>query len=152
MGYQILLSNAAIFLCLPGCIYEPRPTRLKPGVTFEVYTVAAKSSPNTKSLTDPATMSVLNLVTPPVVTAANIRDATVTIDENNHVSFSVNIDEPSAPSAARLESATAVFGTKLAIVINGEITAVPSVVAPTSSPFHVSGGSLSAGYWEELVE
>jgi hypothetical protein len=106
MRYLILFL-AVIPLYFSGCADEPSQTKLKPGITFEVHAVAAQQGPNTKPLTDPDSGKVLNLVDPPIITAANVDTATVTTDENDILMLDVNVDNP---GAAQLQAATAIPG------------------------------------------
>ena len=147
MRYLILLF-ALPPLCFLGCAAEPNQTKLKPGTTFELHAVAAQGDGNTKPLADPESGAILNLVTPPIITAANVDTASVTTDVNGNVIFNVNVDNP---GAIKLQAATAAPGNQLAVVVNGKIASAPVIRAQIGSQFQITG-SASQADWEKIVQ
>lgn len=147
MRYVIFFS-ALIPLCFSGCADKSKQTKLKPGTTFEIHTVAAQQGKNTRSLPDPDSGAMLNLVDPPVITAANVDTAAVTTDENGNVILSVNIDNS---GAGKLQAATAVPGNRIALVVNGRIASAPIVHAQVGSQFQVTG-SKSMPDWQQVLQ
>ncbi len=142
-----ILSLALIPLCFSGCAEQPKQTTLRPGITFDLHAVAAQADSNTKPLTDPDSGAILNLVDPPIITAANVDTATVTTDDNGNVMLSVNVDKP---GTAKLQAATAVTGNQVAIVVNGKIASAPVIRSQIGSRFQISG-SHSQSDWEKIV-
>ena len=146
--HHIILLAVVIPLCFCGCAEQARQTKLTPGTTFEIYTVAAQQGPNTKPLKDPNSGLTLNLVTPPVITAGNVNAAIVTTDDNDIVMLDVNVDHL---GAAKLQAATAIAGNQVAIVVNGKIASAPVVQSPIGSHFRVTG-AYSRSDWENIVQ
>lgn len=143
----LIPSLALIPLCFSGCVDEPNQTKLKPGTTFELHAVAAQADGTTKPLTDPDSGAVLNLVDPPIITAVNVANATITLDEYGTKALSVNVDEP---GAAKLQAATAAPGNQVALVVNGKIASAPVIRAQIGSQFLIYS-SDSTG-WEKIVQ
>ena len=145
---HIILLSALTPLCFLGCADGPIQTKLKPGTTFELHAVTAQADGTTKPLTDPDSGEILNLVSPPIITAANVDSATVTTDDNGIVFLNVNLDNP---GAAKLQAATAVTGNQVAIVVNRKIASAPVIRSQIGATFQITG-SHSKSDWEQIVQ
>lgn len=148
MQNALVAIVVGVSFCLCGCVDEQPRTKLRPGVTFELHTVASAPSANTHPLNDPQTGMQLHLVDPPLITARNISTASVKLDEYHSVMLDVAVD---SVGATTLAAATATPGMRIAIVVDGEIVSAPTVLTPIGSAFRVSG-SNSQSDWERLVE
>ena len=146
MRYIILFF--AFTLCFSGCAEVPNQTKLKPGVTFELHAVAPQADGTTKPLADPDSGAILDLIDPPIITAANVNAATVTTDDNDVVMLSVDVD---APGTAKLLAATSVPGNRVAVVVNGKIATAPVIQEQIGSKFTITSAD-SKHDWKGIVQ
>lgn len=132
-----------------GC--APPQTTFKSGVTFDVHTVAAAPGANTIALPDPQQGKTLHLVTPPIVTAANVKVAQIKLHgPDAHVAPALRVDLDATGTAA-MSAATATPGGTLAIVLNGKVIATPKLMAPVGSSFIVQG-HFPPSEWQQYLE
>lgn len=143
-----MLCFLVVLFCFQGCSEPPVVTKLKPGITFEVYSVAAEQGDATKPLTDPDSGEVLHLVSPAIITAANVQSATANTDESNTVILKVTLNKP---GEARMSAATAVAGGRLAIVVDGKIVSAPVCHARIGDKFQITG-EYSAADWQKVLQ
>jgi preprotein translocase subunit SecD len=146
---HIFFASLAVFAaCIPGCLEQFHHTKLRPGVTFEVHRVSLTSASDTTEHEDPDTGAPLHLVDPPIITADNITEATVTTDANGIATLEVKVNHA---GANRLAAATAVPGGQLAIVVNGKIASAPMLHSRIDAAFKL-GGSSKGTDWNKIVE
>lgn len=128
---------AGFLLCLAGCAdpSDEVPVKLGAGTTFEIHSVCAEATETSQAAKDPITGEELFLVTPPIITAADITSIKrIDAGEAGAAQFTVTAD-----AANRMTAATAQQTGRLAMVVNGKLVSAPKILAQISSPFHVAG-------------
>ena len=151
----MLLVFAAGFA---GCSAESTPVKLPPGATLEVFTIAAAKDANTTEAVDPATGGAIFLQTPPVITTADVATITRSAAEygaangesKEHPALLVEL---TPAGATKMATATAnSIGEPMAVVINGQVVAMPKVMTPIRSSFQISGDALVTSAIEALTK
>jgi len=125
----------------------PRP--LAKTATLELFVVSPTETPNSKPATRPTTNAAIYLVTPAVITTADVATVQPPQDPLRLTSLVVNL----TPSGAtKLATATAnPKGMQLAFLLNGTIVSVVKVKVPLQSAFEISG-ARAAKQGESLFE
>jgi preprotein translocase subunit SecD len=142
---------------LAGCSPKSTAMKLPPGMTMELYFVAAAGDPNTIPATDPDTGGPLLLQASPIVTTADIetvaRSATEVYSSSGKLSDPAFTVKLTPAGSAKLAAATATpAGQKLAVVINHNVIFAPTLRSPIQSgTFEISGGKAIAYVVEALT-
>lgn len=136
-----------LLLVTAGCAEIRNPLTLKPGVAFDLHAVAEEPGDNTKAIAD-SSGTPLQLIVPPIITASNVREVTVSTDRNGTVALNVSVD---AAGAAMLRAATTNPGSQVALVVDGEIVSAPVIHSQISDEFQIAG-PYSESDWEKLIE
>jgi preprotein translocase subunit SecD len=137
----------ALVIALPGCS-KNTPTKIPPGVTFEIYEIAAAHSADTKELPAPDSSGSLHLRPKPILTTEDVATVSHAVVEqvrddgtpSERTGHALNVKLTSA-GAAKMEAATVnAQGGSLAVVVNHQVIAIPRVFSPIKDSFQISGG------------
>ena len=118
----------------------PRP--ISKSVQFEVFIVAATSTPNASSFTDPDTGATLHVAGPPIITGADVSTIQLTTDEQNQGHACLHFTLGPAGGNKLLKATTAAIGGRLVVVIDGNVLAAARVSAPIGHQFSLTGGRI----------
>ena len=139
---QFLRHAIVAIACLAGCDSiknSPRP--LSKIATLDVYVVSASPVPGSTSAIDPVNNSPIFLVTPAIVSAADVATIQRSEDSPSMPSLTVNL---TATGAKKLAAATSnQTGIQMAFVINGTVVAAPKLRSPIANSFRVTGGDIT---------
>ncbi|WP_345320155.1 SecDF P1 head subdomain-containing protein [Novipirellula rosea] len=143
LAYLIGLS----FVC--GCfLSQPSPSAfVPPRASIEIFATSPNAGPNTKPATDPSSGATIHLVTPPVVTNADISgvaqsDMTVeTVGDAAASSTVPTLEIKLNPTGApkMLAATTNPASPSIAVVVNGTVLSVPNIFAPINGSFRITG-------------
>ena len=133
-----------------GCSSENTSTRIPPGTTLEIYTIAAPKAPNTTEAIDPITGGPLYLQSPSILATTDI--ATVARSEieahTEHGAPSEStlsaLDVALTPAGSdKMAAAIAThIGERIAVVIDGQLVCTPRLVSPIKGSFQISGNDV----------
>ena len=125
----------------------PRP--LGRAAMLELYLVSAAAVPNSQAAVAPGTGNTIYLVTPPIITSADVATVQKPQQTAGQPGLAVNL---SPAGAQKLAAATAgAHGQSLAIVANGNVISVAKIKSTLSTSLVVSAGGQSK-FWDDLFE
>ena len=141
---------AMAIVCMSGCGEFPNaPRPLAKTATLDLYVASGSPTPNSINAIDLGNNSPIFLVTPAIISAADI--ASIQRSENSPDMPSLTVTL-TPPGAKKLAAATAIpAGRQLAIVFNGTVVAVPKLLSPLSNVFVVTGGEIAKNR-EKFIE
>lgn len=130
----------AVIVCVAGCDAKRySPTPLITTATIDVYAVSASPVPGAKKATDPETTTPIFLVTPAIISTADV--ATVQRTKGSPESLTVNL---TPAGASKLTAATSKpAGMQAAFVVNGTVLSAPKVMSPLSSGFRITSNVIA---------
>jgi preprotein translocase subunit SecD len=137
----------ALTAAFAGCSPSSSPVELPPGATLEVYTIAAAEASDTTEAIDPGTGGPLYLQTPPILTTTDIANVARSVAEYGTASGARATQpaltvELTPAGSAKMATATATpTGKPIAVLINGQVVATPTMMSPIRESFQISGGS-----------
>ena len=134
--YAIACAALLVFAGCDRITHPPRP--LAKTATFELYHVSAVPSPTSKPATDPDTKAAIFLSTPAIITTADIATIQLAGDSPEAPGINVTLTPAGATKLAAATSKPA--GMEVAIVVNGNVIAVPKVRSRMSSSFSFTSG------------
>jgi preprotein translocase subunit SecD len=142
-----LLLVFALMAAQPGCSSRSTPTKIPPGTTLEIYTIAASKAANTTEAVDPVSGDPLYLQSPPILTTTDI--ATVARSEieiqsedgtrSGRTQTALTFELTPAGSAQMSAATATPMRQPLAIVIGGQVVATPRLFSPIEGSFEISG-------------
>jgi preprotein translocase subunit SecD len=141
---------ASGLLLVGGCNgAKSAPKPLAKTATFDVYVVSPMGTPSMQRIMDPDRRTPLFLLTPAILSAADVATIQRSDDTPGTPTLTVNL----TPAGARkLAAATAnPAGMQLALVAKGTVLAAPKVTSPLSAKFQVSSQAI-ATHGEQWVE
>ncbi|TWU17160.1 preprotein translocase subunit SecD [Novipirellula galeiformis] len=146
---QIRLAYLMGLLFVLGCFQsQPSPPAfVPPHATIEIFATSPKAGPNTKPATDPLSRATIHLVTPPVVTNADISGVAkteMTVETVGGVAPSTTVPaldvRLNATGSPKLLAATTnPASPSIAVVVNGTVICVPKIRQPISDSFRITG-------------
>ncbi|HVW02504.1 MAG TPA: hypothetical protein VHB77_19265 [Planctomycetaceae bacterium] len=129
---------------VPGCDTVRNPLRhvsrpLAKSAKFDLYLVSPTKLPGCKVATDPNGGGALYLITPPVISAADVAAVKRSEDTSDAASLLFKL---TPVGARKLSRATAKPG-KIAVEVDGKVLMTANVHAPLSEAFEVTGGAFA---------
>ena len=132
-----------------GCFQsQPAPPVFVPPLgTVEIFATSAAAGPNTKAATDPKTGTAIHLISPPIITNADIAGVARSDMEVETIggtqpsttipSLEVKLNATGTPKM--LNATTNPASPTIAVVVNGTLLAAPNIVTPIDGSFRVTG-------------
>lgn len=148
---RILLAIDAglIFASCSGCDLWQQPRALSTAASFQVHNVSATQTPQSFAQLDPSNGATVYLATPPILQTADVSTVDKATDSNGSVSLRVNL---TAAGAKKLRAATTpATGQRLALIVNGQLIAMPSVRSTLSDSVELSGVSNGDQVYQSLT-
>ncbi len=131
------------------------PSPLSKSVKFEVFEVATAGTSLGTSFTDPTTGTSLPVTSVPVITGVDVLTVELTQLERDQGNSFLSFTLTTSGGNKLLKATTAAIGSKLVVVVNGDVLAVPKISSPISHEFQLSGGGIhTEGYdvFQELTQ
>ena len=140
---------AATCLCA-GCEPSTKPRKLAASASLDVFAVSATEVPDSRATIDPETGGTIYLIVPAVVELADVQ----TIQRSGNFSDDHSLTIRLTPDGAKKLAAatTPATGQQLAVVINGQVIAIPRVMSPLTGGAFVISGSEIRKHREEIFE
>ena len=139
---SLIVVTSAVFM---GCAPRNVPMPIAPGAKFAVFATTTAIDPNATEVTDPASGGTIYLQTPPIVSTIDVASVTQ-VETNSPMAagprssgrqLAITVELTKA-GEIKIAAATATAnGSKVAIVVNDEVVAVPTLVSPIRSSFQI---------------
>lgn len=143
----ILACALGWVVLVAGCTFRSSPQPLAKGVNVDLHAVSATNVAGSLQVTVPGSGESLFLITPAIISAADIATVQRTMDSGNTPSLAVHL----TPAGATKLMAVPV-GTRIAILVNGTVIAAPKVNAPLSSDFVITGPQDFEQFFQPLTK
>ena len=130
-----------------GCTFRSSPQPLAKGMNVDLHAVSATKVPGTLQVTVPGSGESLFLITPAIISAADIATVQRTMDSGNMPSLAVHL----TPAGATKMMAVPV-GTPIAILVNGSVISAPKVNSPLSADFVITGPQDFERFFQTLTK
>lgn len=133
------LGLAGVLLVfVAGCgAWNSSPQPLAASAKFGLFALSPVKTADMKQATDPSSGKPIFLVTPPIVSAADMAAVEQSTGADGQPALTVYM----TPAGAKtLAAATAKLqGQQIALVINNKVIATPKLIAPLSESFQITG-------------
>lgn len=120
------------------------PLPLSRAVKLEVFEVATAGTTQGTSFTDPTTGTILIVDNVPIITEVDVSTIELTQPEQDQGNSLLAFTLTPTGGNRLLKATTAANGSKLVLVVDGEVLAAPSIHSPVSRQFELSGGRISS--------
>src|SRR5437899_1735341 len=117
----------------------PRP--LARAARLEIYLVSPTAVANSQAATYADTGATIYLLTPPIITSADIATIQKSEQTPGHLGLAINLLPAGGQKLAA--ATTPAAGKSMAIVVNGEVVFVAKLVSTLSNDMRIEGGGLS---------
>lgn len=135
----------ASYLALLQLFEKPNmgPLPISQSVTFEIFKEKGGGTGNELSFCDPDTGTTLLVAASPTITATDVSTVQlIAKGDQDHTYWELDIVLKPAGGTKFLQATTAARGSKLVVVLDGEVVVAANIISPVSTSFRVTGGGI----------